>query len=180
MIDSQASQLVVVDLQERLAPAIHDIDNVLKNSVILLTAARRLEIPVLVTEQYPKGLGHTVRALEGLYLADEVFEKTFFAASKEPDFAERLVPKKKRGQIVLCGTEAHICVLQTAMGLRQNGYDVAVVADASSSRNPENAARAYARLSQQGIEIATTEMVLFEWMERANTQSFRELSKLIK
>lgn len=180
MLRSNTSQLMVIDIQDRLAPAIHNIDTVVDNGVILLKAAKELEIPVFATEQYPKGLGHLVSSLHSYIKPEQVFEKIYFSADREDDLRQALRQDSSRNQIVVFGTEAHICVQQTALDLRDAGFDVAVVADASSSRAPVNAERAYSRMMQSGIQIVTTEMVLFEWMERAATGSFRKLSKLIK
>lgn len=180
MLRARSSQLVIVDIQEKLAPAIHSVGRVIANSGILLEAARTLSVPVWATEQYPKGLGALVPEIRDSLEPEEIVEKIHFAASEEEAFLAGISMEKSRNQVVICGTESHICVQQTALGLREAGYDVAVVADACSSRDPKNAERAYARMSQFGVQVVTTEMVLFEWMARAATDTFRELSKLIK
>lgn len=180
MLRAHKSQLVLIDVQERLAPAIHNVEMVVMNSSILLKSSGKLGIPISATEQYPKGLGPLVPELRSFFEPHEIFEKTYFSAFGEPVFRKHIEGDRQREQIVMCGTETHICVQQTALGFREAGFDVAVVADASSSRDPQNAERAYARMMQAGIQVVTTEMVLFEWMERAGTDVFRELSKLIK
>lgn len=180
LLSARRAHLVVVDIQERLTPAIHGLDSLLQQTGILVRAAGRLDIPVTVTEQYPKGLGHTLPSVAaGLPESAAVVSKVTFACTGEPAFLERIA-SCGRDQLVLCGMEAHICVLQTALGLRQQGWAVAVVADAVSSRTPENAARGLARMAAHGVDCVTTEMVLFEWLERAGTPQFRELSALVK
>lgn len=185
LLSAQRSILVVVDEQERLLPAIHDSERVVRNTGILLDAAAALGVPVLVSEQYPRGLGGTVPAVRERLavraLADvAVVEKMHFSCAEEPAFLERLAAFG-RSQIVLVGTEAHVCVLQTALGLVDKGFGgVVLVADAVSSRTPANAERAIARMERAGAEIVTTEMVVFEWLHRAGTPEFKSVSALIK
>ncbi|PWC32504.1 hydrolase [Azospirillum sp. TSO35-2] len=180
ILRAQESVLVVVDVQERLLPAIHESGRVVRNAGMLLKAADALSVPVLVTEQYPRGLGPTVEAVRALLpAATPVIEKITFASTGEPAFTAAL-EELSRPQVVLCGTEAHVCVLQTALGLRQLGYAVHLVADAVSSRTPANHAAAIDRLRAAGVTIVTTEMVLFEWMERAGTPVFKVVSALVK
>jgi len=173
------SQLVIIDMQERLANAMpaEDMKLVLKQTSILLQAANQLEVPVIHTEQYPKGLGPTCEDLLPLLNAPAI-SKTAFSCCDEPNFQCRLAGD--RPQVILAGMEAHICVLQTALGLVHGGHRVAVVQDAVGSRNPRNRDVAMARMIQNEIEAVTTEMVLFEWMEQAGTDEFRALSKLVK
>lgn len=180
ILRAQESVLVVVDVQERLLPVIHDHARVVRNAGMLLKAAGALSVPVLVTEQYPRGLGPTVEAVRACLPADApVIEKITFASTGEPLFNATLAEFGRR-QVVLCGTEAHVCVLQTALGLLEAGYGVHLVADAVSSRTPANHAAALDRLRAAGITIVTTEMVLFEWMERAGTPVFKVISALVK
>jgi nicotinamidase-related amidase len=183
LMRAQASQLVVVDLQERLLPAINGSEGVLRNVGRLLAAAGRLSVPVLVTEQYPRGLGPTVsdvarRLPEGA----RVLEKIAFSGAADPGIAAAAETLRGTGrtQMVICGTEAHVCVLQTALGFRERGYEVFVVADAVSSRSPHSVQAACARLLHAGCGWVTTEMVLFEWMAAAGTDDFRAISALIK
>jgi len=179
LLSPERSALVVVDVQERLAPAVHASDRVVHNVGVLLQAADRLGVPVLVTEQYPKGLGHTVGPLKERLPDGAVVEKIHFSACGEPGFVERL-DSLGRDQIVLTGMEAHVCVLQTALGLRSLGRTVYIVADATSSRTPGNAELGIERMRENGVEIVTTEMAVFEWMQRAGTPEFKALSALIK
>ncbi|TVR80819.1 MAG: hydrolase [Rhodospirillales bacterium] len=173
------SCLLVVDIQERLAPAVRDPQAVVANTERLLRGAACLSIPVLVSEQYPHGIGETVPALRSLLPAGAVVEKIHFSCLDDAGYATRLRSLQRR-QAVVAGMEAHVCVLQTAEGLIEAGYDVFVVADAVSSRVPANHDRALQRLSTDGAHIVSTEMVLFEWLNKAGTPVFKELMALIK
>ncbi|MBK1836182.1 hydrolase [Azospirillum sp. YIM B02556] len=180
ILRAQDSVLLVVDVQERLLPAIHESGRVVRNAGMLLKAAAALSVPVLVTEQYPRGLGPTVEAVRAdLPAGTPVIEKITFGCTGEPAF-NAAVGELNRSQIVLCGTEAHVCVMQTALGLRRQGHAVYLVADAVSSRTPANHAMALERMRDAGVTIVTTEMVLFEWMERAGTPVFKVISALVK
>lgn len=183
LLERQRAQLLVVDMQERLTPHIHEGDSAVHNAGILLQAAARLEIPVTVSEQYVKGLGPTVPPLQPHMAGARIFEKVHFSCAADPEMRRHLRQidqEQGRDQIVICGMEAHICVLQTALGLVHAGHRVAVVLDASGSRDPRNRDIAMTRMLQNEIETVTTEMVLFEWMGQAATDEFRALSKLIK
>ena len=179
LIQCAASLLLVVDIQEKLAPAIHDSEQVTANSVRLLEGARLLGVPAFVSEQYVKGLGSSVAEIRAAAVDAQFFEKTHFSCAAEPGVVEML-RATGRQQILLTGTETHVCVLQTALGLLAAGFDVFLVADAASSRTPENRQAAIERLRAAGVHIVTTEMVLFEWLHRAATDDFRALLPLIK
>lgn len=174
------SQLLVVDVQERLAPAMSALPELKANLERLARAAAILDVPVTLSEQYPKGLGATlpdVRAAFGTRAA--VFAKTHFSCARDPALAER-IEQIGRSQIVLCGIEAHVCVLQTAMDLRSAGRNPSVVIDACDSRRPESKAVAQARLLASGISVLTTEMVIFEWLEQAGTPAFKDVAPLLR
>lgn len=179
VLDAKRSVLIVVDMQERLAPAMHGLEPVLRNAGILMQAAARLAVPVVVTEQYPQGLGRTVEPVAGLAPPGSVVEKVEFSAALNDAFNRRLA-ELDRPVAVVCGIEAHVCVLQTALDLAGRGVTTAVVRDACTSRVPLSAETAYARAARHGIEIVTTEMVVFEWLRRADSPLFRELSRMIK
>jgi nicotinamidase-related amidase len=183
LLDASRSQLIAVDMQERLIPAINEAGQVLRQAGILVQAAHRLGVPITVTEQYPKGLGPTVSAVAGLVPPEAVtLPKMTFSAARDPDMLERFEALRGGGrtQAVLCGTEAHVCVLQTALGLKAAGFDMFVVGDAVSSRSAHSVSAACARLLHAGCHWVTTEMVVFEWMERAGTDAFRAAFPLIK
>ena len=167
------SALVVIDIQERLAAAMPAREPVVRAAGILVEAAARLEVPVLVSEQYPKGLGHTVAELAGKLPAGAVrVEKTSFSACGALPLT--------RPQAVLAGMEAHVCVLQTALELSAAGHEVFVVADAVCSRAAVNYSNALARMRDAGIVITNTESVVFEWLRDASHEQFRAISKLIR
>lgn len=180
LIDPRHALLLLVDLQEKLMPAMHEPRPVIANALILLTAASRLGVPTVVTEQYPQGLGHTVPEIgERLQGREAVYAKMTFSAAADPSTMARL-RQSRRTQVILAGVEAHVCVMQTAIGLVQGGYHPFVVADATTSRKPQSAQLALERLRQNGVSIVTTEMVMFELLGRAGTDEFRELSRLIR
>ncbi len=179
LIDRNQSLLLIVDIQERLAPAIHDGEAAVANNGRLLAAAERLGVPVFVSEQYVRGLGPTVPALQPLPANAWRFDKMHFSCTREPGFLDRLAASGRR-QVLVTGMETHVCVLQTVLGLVEAGYAVFLIEDAASSRTPENRAAAIARARAAGAAIVTTEMVLFEWLERAGTDEFRALLPLIK
>jgi nicotinamidase-related amidase len=167
------SELVVVDIQERLAAVMPTRDAVVRAVGILLEAAARLNIPVRVSEQYPKGLGRTVAEVATQAPQDATkAEKTAFSACGA-------LPVERR-QVVLTGMETHVCVLQTALELAVEGREVFVVADAVCSRTEANYNNALARMQAAGVVVTNTESVLFEWLRDAAHPEFRTISKLIR
>ena len=179
LIRRDDSLLLVVDIQEKLAPAIHDTERVTANSVRLLQGAAQLQVPAFVSEQYVRGLGPSVAAIRAAADTARFFEKIHFSCAAEPGVVD-LLRATGRQQVILTGTETHVCVLQTALGLLEAGFAVFLVADAASSRTPENRQAAIDRLRAAGVGIVTTEMVLFEWLHRAATDEFRTLLPLIR
>lgn len=169
------STLLVIDFQARLMPAIAAGDAVLRNAARLVTAARKLAVPLLFTEQNPRGLGATVPDLAPL--PHELAQKMCFDALRAPGIAGRLGADRT---VVVAGCEAHVCVLQTVLGLLETGRRVYVVADAVGSRSPGNCHLALERMGHHGAEIVSTEMVLFEWLGDANHPAFREILALVK
>ncbi len=177
---SDSCHLVVVDVQERLAPAMPVPEAVPAALSLLLAAARACRVPVTVSEQYPKGLGPTLPVLvEALPDHSAVVEKMTFSAMREPNFAAR-IEGVDRPRLVVTGMETHVCVLQTVLDALHGGLAVSVVADAVASRSAEDRMRGLARMQAAGAEIVTTEMVVFEWLERAGTPAFKALSPLIR
>jgi nicotinamidase-related amidase len=179
ILDAKNSSLLIVDVQQNLAPVMADPRQVYRNCAILLRAAERLAIPVAISEQYPKGLGATVGELMELAPEGAQVEKMHFSCAAAPAVRDRLAGFG-RDQVVIAGIEAHVCVLQSALGLKEAGFQVAVVADACSSRDPANHRAAMERMAHNGVEVVTTEMAVFEWMHCAGTPEFKEISKLIK
>ncbi len=175
IIDVHRSTLLVIDMQARLMPAIDDGPSAVANARRLVDAAAMLGVPTLLTEQNPKGLGPTVPDL-GADTA-RVVAKMTFDACRAPDFLERLGEAR---DVIVAGAEAHVCVLQTALGLAGASRRVFVVADAIGSRRPESKALGLARMERNGIEIVTTEMVVFEWLGSAENPRFKDAIALIK
>jgi nicotinamidase-related amidase len=173
---AESSALLLIDFQERLIPAIDGGDEVVAQAGRLAAAARLLGVPVLATEQLPERLGPTVAALRGLSAA--TIPKATFDACRD-DAVSGALPRS-RETIAVAGCEAHVCVLQTAFGLLDAGFRVAVVRDAVGSRRPESKEAALVRLANAGAEIVTTEMAIFEWLGTAERREFREVLALIK
>lgn len=183
LLAAKRSHLIVVDLQARLVPALAEAERLARNAAILLKAAERLGVPVTVTEQYPKGLGPTIDSIaDALPTGTVIVPKLDFAASSDGAFGARVAPLRDEGhdQAVICGAEAHVCVLQTALGLKAQGFEVFVVGDAVSSRSPHSTIAARGRLLQAACRWVTTEMVVFEWLARAGSEDFRAISALIR
>jgi nicotinamidase-related amidase len=173
--------LAVIDVQERLFNAMdaERRDEMVRNVKLLLQAARRLDVPVLVTEQYPKGLGHTLPELRALLGEAAPIEKTAFSCCAASGFVDRLRAAGAR-RVALVGIEAHVCVLLTALDLVRLGLEVEVVADAVCSRRPANMEIGLAQARQAGAVITATETVVFRWLGHADHEAFRELTKLVR
>lgn len=180
MAKAGLSQLVIIDMQTRLTAAMppEAIQAAIKNSEILATSAVMLEVPILLTEQYPKGLGHTVPELLALLPNVHAVEKTVFSCMAAPTYSRQL--SGDRSQLILVGIEAHVCVLQTALDLITAGKQVFVAEDAIVSRNPANKANALARMRDAGCIITNTESIVFEWLGKAEGDAFKAISKLIR
>ena len=175
MLQAQASTLLVIDFQTRLTPAIEGASEAIANAQRLVRGAEILDVPTLYTEQYPKGLGHMVPELAPPAAA--LVEKTSFDSTRAPGFLDRL---PETHSIVVTGCEAHICVLQTVLGLIEAGRKVFVVADAVGSRKAQSKRFALQRMARAGAALVTTEMVLFEWVRDAKHPRFKEISALVK
>lgn len=180
-LDRARSLLLVVDIQERLAPHILHGERLIARTGALLAAARRFGIPAIVTEHCPEQIGPVVAGLRRQFAADEIFAKTRFGATDHQEFVARLAAHA-RGQIVVAGMEAHVCVLQTVLGLAAHGYAVTLVGDAAGSRAARQDDRrfALARMRRAGAVIAGTETVLFEWTQAGDDAAFRDILALVK
>ena len=176
LLTTAGAVVLLIDLQQRLMPVIHDHETVVARAVRLAEAARLLDVPVCATEQNPAGLGPTVPPLAAY--PQVVLAKTTFSAVEDQGWSG-LLPAGA-GEIVVAGCEAHVCVLQTVLGLLAHGRRVVLVADAIGSRDPADRAAAIERARQHGAEIVTSEMVLFEWLRDAQHPKFREVHKLLK
>ncbi|MEM6497431.1 MAG: hydrolase [Pseudomonadota bacterium] len=179
LIKTASSCLVVIDMQERLVPAMQAPARTLKNTRLLMTTAEELGIPIMMTEQYPQGLGRTVPEIRNASASAAVFEKMHFSCLEAKEFASAFRAHNRK-QVIITGMEAHICVMQTAAQLMEEGYQVFVVTDATSSRTLESEKACLDRLQATGAGIVTTEMVVFEWLSKAGTPAFKKLLPLIK
>jgi nicotinamidase-related amidase len=171
--------LVIVDLQERLLPVMHGQEQLLSRVALLVSGARLLGLPILVTEQYPKGLGPTVGRLSQTLRPFAPIEKTSFSCCGAPGFLEALKATGCR-RVALCGIEAHVCVRQTARDLLLDGFSVDLVEDAVSSRSPMDLDAGKRRIYADGARPMTVEMLLFEVLGDAKHPAFKDLSKLVK
>ena len=181
-LQAEKSQLLVIDVQERLAPVMHDMDAMTHQCGTLIEAACHLDIPMMISEQYRKGLGATLAPLREKAQNAPLMEKMHFSCFDDPNMRNYLEEKAKSGheQFVLTGIEAHICVAQTALDLAAAGHQTYVVADAVTSRKPRSVEIALERLRDEGVKIITTEMALFEWLHQSGTDMFKKISKLVK
>jgi len=170
---------VVVDIQERLFPHINEHEQLDKNTQILIQGLKALGVPLLVTEQYKKGLGETIGGIANLVKDDPHFEKMAFSCCDEPSFMEALETSTKR-VVILAGMETHICMLQTAVDLKERGFTPVIVEDCVSSRTANNKRIAMERFRNEGIIITSYESVLFELCRVAGSDAFKTISKLVK
>ena len=173
--DASRSTLLLIDLQQRLMPAIHDHAAVLRHAHILAQAAKLLQVPALATALNPERLGANDARIAAL--CARVIDKMAFDASAETALIDALDPSH---DIIIAGCEAHVCVLQTVLGLRARGWKVKAVADAIGSRAPASKDAAIMRMQAAGADVVTTEMVVFEWLRDCNHPRFRECLALVK
>ncbi len=171
--------VVAIDFQEKLMPAMHNKEKLVETSAKLIKGARALDMPVMVTTQYAKGLGDTVPAIAEALGDFTPIDKTTFSCCKNEAFMDA-VDNINRRTAIITGAEAHICVLQTALDFIENGYKVYVVTDCIDSRDPYNKKMAIKRLESQGAVIATYEMVLYEAVKGAKEPGFKEISAIVK
>lgn len=178
IIDKNKTAFVLVDLQEKFVPVINNVDEVISNSIILLKSAKVLKIPLIVTEQYPKGLGHTINRIPTAK-DNKIIEKKSFSCFGSDKFIREL-ERMNIDTIILFGVEAHVCILNTALDALKRNFNVHVIADAISSRKEKNKLIAIERMRQSGVFIDSTETVLFQAMKEAGTEEFKQISKFIK
>jgi len=171
--------LAVIDIQERLLPAMFEPERMVQNSVRLVKGAGVLGLPVFATEQYRKGLGLTVAAVAEAMPQISPLEKVAFSACGAEGFLPALA-RANLEAVLLCGLETHVCVLQTCLDLLAAGFSVFVAADAVSSRTPENHRLGLERMREAGAVLVSTEMALFELLERAGTEQFKQILALVK
>jgi len=182
LLDIENSLLLVVDIQTKLVSVMPEsnAEDMLENGARLIEAANLLNVPTLVTEQYPQGLGNTVDAISAKLNSDTSrLEKTGFSCFSAVGFQNKLESSTKK-QIIIIGQEAHVCVLQTALELVQQGYQVHVVEDAVCSRKAENKFYALQRMQAQGVTISNFESVLFEWLKNSQHEHFPTIAGLLR
>ncbi len=174
------SALLVIDIQEKLFPAINNRDEILKNTMILLESAKLLDVKTLVTEQYPRGLGSTIPELQDFIAGMDRAEKTSFSICDDNSREIEKLINDGAQNFILCGIESHICVYQTAKNLLQKGLNVFIVYDATGSRKALNHAHILDTLLSMGALVVPTETVVFELLSTAKHKNFKDISKLVK
>ncbi|SCA54785.1 Nicotinamidase-like amidase [Candidatus Terasakiella magnetica] len=178
-IKALESMLLVVDIQQKLAPEMYNGEAAIEANYKLLQTVQQLGVPYMVTEQYPNGIGKTVEVLSPLINPVHVVEKMSFSSIAEDDIAAA-IKEKGRNQVVVTGMETHVCVLQTVLDLIDAGYQVYVVEDCVASRTADNKRLGLERMRQCGAQIVSSEMVMFEWLGRGGTDDFKAILPLIK
>ena len=179
MITPQDTVLLIIDVQGKLAQIVYESEAVERNISKLIRAAKILGVPVLYTEQYPKGLGHTVEALQELLSEEKPLEKIAFSCCAEESFMEKL-RGLNRNNVLVTGMETHVCVYQTANELIEYGYSVHLIADAVTSRTREDREIGIRCIEKAGAWLKSTEMVIFELLRIAQGEEFKAISKIIK
>lgn len=178
-VDASCSLLLIVDIQTKLAPAIAGFNSILARTLQLSHASTIHCIPSLITQQYTKGLGETDLNIQKALPSAEYFEKIFFSACEESGFVAK-VNAYSRPQIIVAGTEAHVCVLQTCLDLLMQGFEVIIAIDAIGSRDPLHKDVAIEQLRQAGAIISCTETIIFQWTKKAGTSTFNKILPIIK
>lgn len=179
-LNKESAALLIVDVQEKLYPLVEHPCEMLEQITLLIEGCKLFDLPVLVSEQYPKGLGPTVQAIKKCVPEGTCYsEKTAFGCLNDGKLKER-IGNTQRKQWIVAGIEAHVCILQTVRGLLENGYDVTVANNAISSRSIYDFSTAIAELKEWGARVTSVETILFELMEDASKPPFKALSNLIK
>ncbi len=177
-VTCDSTSAVIIDVQERLLPVMHQPEETLNRIITLIRGLGILEVAMIKTEQYPKGLGPTVPGVSAVLSADPIV-KSAFSCCDDSYFLARL-ENLGRKSVLVAGIEAHVCILQTTIDLLERGYIPVVVADATSSRNPRDRDIAFRRMETEGARLTTVESVLFELTRESGTPRFKEISRLVK
>lgn len=178
-LNATNSLLLMIDIQEKLVNMLNS-DTIAKKASVLMQMANHLDIPTIITEQYPKGLGNTINIVKSNISTDtRIIEKTCFSAVQQEEF-ENIINSYDKKQILLCGIEMHICVLQTALDLIDKGFEVFIVKDACGSRNNDELELAIERLKQENAVIISVEMAVFELLGNSKHPKFKELQAFVK
>jgi nicotinamidase-related amidase len=180
LLSPERTAVVVVDLQEKLLPAIADRERILRNGVLLLRLADVLALPVVLTTQYRRGLGPTVPQVLEAATGVTPVDKMSFGCFGSPEFLDRLAALGGRDQLVVAGIESHICVAQTVLGALERGYAVHVMSDAVGSRTEENRAVGISRMERAGALVSSTEMAIYELLGRSDAAAFKKMLPLLK
>lgn len=176
---AQEALTIAVDYQEKLIPAMHDKDELIRSSAVLLEGLALLQVPVIVSRQYPEGLGDTIAPLRAVTKEAKVYDKTTFSCYHNAEI-RKAIEDSKRKKIIICGTEAHVCVLQTTIDLLADGYEVYYVTDCVGSRRAFDKKMGIKRVLKEGAMPTTYEALLFELQANATSPTFRSISKLVK
>lgn len=178
LLDRNKSALLIIDVQERILGVMHKKDFFLENLIKLVKGIKVLDLPIFVTEQYPKGLGETTPELKK-ELENKPIQKMSFSCFGAENLFQELI-NKNISQVILCGIESHVCVQQTALDLVENGFQVNLAADAVTSRKIFDYETAIERMRSRGIEVSSTESILFELLNVCGTDEFKAISKIVK
>ena len=178
-IHKEHTAALLIDIQEKLFPHMDRKEELLRNCTTLIKGLKVLDIPLLVTEQYPKGLGNTIKEIATLVKAEPLLEKIAFSCCDEPSVMQNTAMLNHRN-IIICGIEAHVCVQQTVTDLQESGYTPVVVEDCISSRSPNDKRIAVERMRAEGAVITSCESILFELSRFAGTEQFKAISRLVK
>lgn len=177
-LNSEETFLLIIDIQDRLAKAMEYGEKVIEKTDILISTAEEMDMPVIVTEQYPKGLGNTVPQLDVKLKNAKKFEKINFSAYIGE--IKEAIEQTEKKKVIMTGMETHVCVFQTARDLISNGYEVYIVSDGVCSRTKEDYLNGLDLMKSMGAIIISTETVVFDLLKKAGTPEFKLLSKLIK
>lgn len=178
-INKEDSLVMIVDYQEKLMPFIDCNEEILERACVLLKGLELLEVPMMVTRQYPKGLGDTITTIKELTKGAPIYDKIAFSCYVD-EAIKKAVKDSGKKNIIICGIEAHVCILQTLIDLQEDGFQVILVEDCISSRKANDKEIALIRGRAQGAYITTTESILFELLKYAGTDVFKQISKLVK
>jgi nicotinamidase-related amidase len=173
------SAAVIIDIQERLLPHMHDDQIILQNNLKLIAGLQILSVPLVITQQYTRGLGVTVPSIVSMFQEFRYIEKISFSCYDEHAFKEQVTPLGKTN-IILCGIEAHVCVLQTCLDLLNAGFRPVIIEDCISSRNINDKKVAIERMKQEGAWLTTMESLLFELVRGADNKHFKDISRIVK
>ena len=179
LLSIEKSTLLIIDIQERILPVIHQHDVIVENTIKLIKGFKVLGLPIYYTEQYPKGLGETVPSIKDELKNKEPIQKLSFSCSGAVDLFYEL-KRKNLSQIVICGIETHVCVQQTVLDLLANEFQVNIAADAVSSRRIRDYEIALTRMERSGAEVTTSEAILFELLNVCGTDEFKQISRIVK